>query len=171
MLPLQQFNLFDDSTCPFSKSKGQITTPLGNFIVRHYLQNQGMNRRPCLELGGNRRIAGLIFGRRGFRFEARIMNTRQLCFEVGSLIIGLVFLIFPKPIWVGFCRFCKFTWSEDEEDFFYVMRRDTWKKFYGMTPDDLDESKTPKIFNLIGALFLILTVVFVVLSIVFRNSK
>ena len=127
--------------------------------------------KPCLGLGRNCEFAGLIFGKRGFRFGARIMNTRQLCFEVGSLIMGLLFLIFPKPIWVGFCRFCKFTWSGDEEDAFYKIRRDAWKKTYGITPDSLDESKAPKIFRLIGVGFLILAVVFVALSITFRNSK
>ena len=131
----------------------------------------GWNNRPCLEPWKKCEFAALIFGQRGFRFDRQIMNARQLCFEVGSLVMGLLFLIFPKPIWAGFCRFCKFTWSGDEEDAFYKIRRDAWKKTYGITPDSLDESKVPKIFNLIGVVFLILAVVFVVLSIVFRNSK
>ena len=82
---------------------------------------------------------------------------------IGSLVVGLLFVIFPKPIGIGFCRFGQFTWKGHENDWAGKIRQEMRKTFPAFSPD-YDETKAPKIFRLLGVAFLIQAVVFFILS-------
>jgi hypothetical protein len=87
----------------------------------------------------------------------------MLWFGVTSLVVGLLFVIFPKPIGVGFCRVSKWTWKGHEDDLAGKMRQEMRRSFPSFSPD-YDEKKTPKIFRFLGIVFLIQAVVFFILS-------
>jgi hypothetical protein len=95
------------------------------------------------------------------------MSAPELYGGIGSLVIGLLFVVFPKPIGVGFTRIGKSIWERHEkkcgDDLITKMRRETRKAFPAFSPD-YDEAKAPKTFRLLGIVFLIQAAVFFILS-------
>ena len=77
-------------------------------------------------------------------------------------MIGLLFVIFPKPIGVGFCRLGKRTWKGHEDDLAGKARQEMQRAFPAFSP--YDEAKAPKTFRFLGVVFLLQAVVFFILS-------
>jgi hypothetical protein len=96
------------------------------------------------------------------------MNLLELYFGISSLVIGVSVLIFAKPIWVGACRFLRYSWSGDDDDFPMQMRRSVWKLF-GVPIESLDESKPPKVVRILGVVLLIQALIYFILSALMRK--
>ena len=73
---------------------------------------------------------------------SRTMSAPMLYGGIGSLVVGLLFVIFPKPIGIGFCRFGQFTWKGHENDWAGKIRQEVRKTFPAFSPD-YDEAKAP----------------------------
>lgn len=82
---------------------------------------------------------------------------------IGSLVIGLLFVLFPKAIGVSFCRIGRWTWKGHESDLAGRMRQEMRRAFPAFAPD-YDETKAPRIFRFLGMVFLAQAVVFFILS-------
>jgi hypothetical protein len=92
------------------------------------------------------------------------MSAPELYGGIGSLVVGLLFVAFPKPIGVGFSRIGKAIGKRHEDDpVVGQMRKEMRKAFPAFSPD-YDETKAPKIFRLLGVVFLIQAVFFFILS-------
>jgi len=91
------------------------------------------------------------------------MSAQILYGGIGSLVVGLLFVIFPKPIGVGFCRIGKFVWKGHEDDLAGKLRQEMKKAFPAFSPD-YDEAKAPKRTRFLGVVFLIQAVVLFILS-------
>jgi hypothetical protein len=103
-------------------------------------------------------MTSLSDGQLSFPTTSRIMSAPELYGGIGSLVVGLLCVVFPKPIGIGFRRIGKWTWKGHENDVFgkaipFLSR----KKIY-------NETEAPKIFRLLGIVFLIQAVVFFILS-------
>jgi hypothetical protein len=82
------------------------------------------------------------------------MSAPELYGGIGSLIVGVLFVVFPKPIGVVFSRIGRSIWKGHEGEFFSLERIET---IY-------DENRAPKKFRILGIVFLIQAVVFFILS-------
>jgi hypothetical protein len=91
------------------------------------------------------------------------MSTPELYGGIGSLVVGLLFVIFPKPIGVGFCRFGQLTWKGHENDLAGKIRQEMRKALPAFSPD-YDKAKAPKVIQFLGVVFLIQAVVLFILS-------
>ena len=88
-----------------------------------------------------------------------MLGPPELYFGIGSLVVGLLFILFPKPIGVGLCRIGKWTWKGHEDDWAGKMRQ----VLPAFSPD-YDEAKAQKIVRFLGVVFLIQAMVFFILS-------
>jgi hypothetical protein len=91
------------------------------------------------------------------------MSAPALYGGIGSLVLGLLFVIFPKPIGIASCRIGKWTWKGHEDDLAGRMRQEMRRAFPAFSPD-YDETEAPRIFRFLGVVFLIQAVVFFILS-------
>jgi hypothetical protein len=91
------------------------------------------------------------------------MSAPELYGGIGSLVVGLIFVIFPKPIGIGFFRFGQLTWKGHENDLAGKIRQEMRKALPAYSPD-YDKTKAPKIFQFLGVVFLIQAVVLFILS-------
>jgi hypothetical protein len=86
------------------------------------------------------------------------MSTPELYGGIGSLAVGLLFVAFPKSIGIRFCRIGKAVWKGHGDDIVgKVIPFLAREKIY-------DEEEAPRIFRLLGIVFLIQAAVFVILS-------
>jgi hypothetical protein len=84
------------------------------------------------------------------------MSAPELYGAIGSLAVDLAFCAFPKPIGVGFSRIGRSIWKRHEHDVLAPFSQGMRKLH--------DEAKAPKQFRLLGIIFLIQAVVFLILS-------
>jgi len=91
------------------------------------------------------------------------MSASLLYGGIGSLVVGLLFILFPKPIGFGFCRIGQWTWKGHEDDLAGKIMQEMSRAFPKFSPD-YDKTKAPKTFRFLGVIFLIQAVVFFVLS-------
>ena len=91
------------------------------------------------------------------------MSAPELYGGIGSLIVGLLFIVFPKSIGIAFCRIGKWTWKGHEDDLAGKTRQEMRRALPAFSPD-YDEKKAPKIFRFLGVVLLMQAVVFFILS-------
>jgi hypothetical protein len=94
-------------------------------------------------------------------------STFCLCGGIGSLVMGLLFVLFSKAIGAGFCRYGKWTWKGHEDDLAGKIRQKLQREFPAFSP--YDEATAPKKIRLLGVVFLVQAVVFFILSAVTWN--
>jgi len=93
------------------------------------------------------------------------MSTPELYGGIGSLIVGILFVAFPKPIGVAFGRIGKSIWKRRGDDIFGQIRREVHKAVPQISPDRIyDEKHAAKVFRFLGVVFLMHAVVFFILS-------
>jgi hypothetical protein len=93
------------------------------------------------------------------------MSAPELYGGIGSLVVGVLFVVFPKPIGVGFSRLGQSIWKRHEDDAVGQIRREFQKAFPFFSLDRIyDEKRAPMIFRFLGVVFLIQAVVFFILS-------
>jgi hypothetical protein len=93
------------------------------------------------------------------------MSAPELYGGIGSLVVGLLFVVFPKPIGVGFCRIGKWTWKGHEDDVFGKVSQEFGKAIPFLSREKIyNEAEAPRIFRFLGIVFLIQAVVFFILS-------
>ena len=86
------------------------------------------------------------------------MSAPELYGGIGSLVVGLLFVAFPKSIGVRFCRIGKAVRKGHGGDIVgKVIPFLAREKIY-------DEEEAPMVFRLLGVVFLIQAVVFFILS-------
>jgi len=93
------------------------------------------------------------------------MSAPELYGGIGSLAVGVLFVVFPKPIGVVFSRLGQSIWKRHENDAVGRIRREFQK---GLPFYSLDriyyEKRAPTILRFLGVVFLIQAVVFLILS-------
>jgi hypothetical protein len=91
------------------------------------------------------------------------MSAPGLYFGIVSLVVGALFVAFPRLIGVGINRIGRSIWQRHENDLFGKMRRGMRKTFPAFSPD-YDDAKVPRVCRILGVVFLIEAVIFFILS-------
>ena len=91
------------------------------------------------------------------------MSAPEIYGGSGSIVVGVLFVAFPKFIGVGFNRIGRSIWKRHEDDLAGKVRREMRRQFPAFSPDD-DDAKVPKTIRFLGVVFLIQAVVLFILS-------
>lgn len=78
------------------------------------------------------------------------MNAAESYLGIGSFLIGLLFVLFPKPFSIGFARINEAIWKRHED--------------FLVPPDFYDETKIAKIFRQLGIVFMVQAVLLFIFS-------
>ncbi len=90
-------------------------------------------------------------------------NSPVLLVGIASLVVGLLFAIFPKVFGVAFFRMRKKTLLRPENDWVVRIRQAMRRTLPAFSPD-YDEAKAPKVFRFLGVVFVVQAVALFIIS-------